>query len=146
MSAAVTTAIVGLITTLVAGYVAARQTLRLGRHRLERRKLKDRELNAEDVLAKYREPLAAAAIDLQSRCYNIVRLGFFERFDRNHERYSASSEDDALSVRAVLRLDRDPAPRHPVPELPRERGHAVRHAGFRATSRAGSRRPTTMRC
>jgi hypothetical protein len=40
----------------------------------------DRELAAEGVLAKYREPLAAAAFDLQSRLYNILRLGFFDKF------------------------------------------------------------------
>ena len=44
------------------------------------------------MLAKYSEPLAAAAMDLQSRCYNIVRLGFFEKFDREHDRYSAAQK------------------------------------------------------
>src|SRR3954471_17537670 len=34
----------------------------------------DRELIAQDVLARYREPLAVAAFDLQSRLYNILRL------------------------------------------------------------------------
>jgi cell division protein FtsB len=42
-----------------------------------REALFDRSLQAEDVLAKYREPLAAAAYDLQSRIYNILRLDFF---------------------------------------------------------------------
>jgi hypothetical protein len=46
----------------------------------------DRGLRAEDVLARYREPLAAAAFDLQSRCFNILRLGFLERFGTGHER------------------------------------------------------------
>ena len=45
-----------------------------------REALIDRDLRAEDVLARYREPLAAAAFDLQSRLYNILRLGFLGKF------------------------------------------------------------------
>ena len=47
-----------------------------------REALIDRDLRAEDVLARYREPLAAAAFDLQSRLYNILRLGFLGKFGR----------------------------------------------------------------
>jgi hypothetical protein len=36
----------------------------------------DRDLHAEDVLTRYREPLAAAAFDLQSRLFNILELDF----------------------------------------------------------------------
>jgi hypothetical protein len=64
----------------------ARLNSDLEAERHERIALKDRELNAEDVLTRYREPLAAAAMDLQSRCYNIVSLRFFERFGGEHER------------------------------------------------------------
>jgi hypothetical protein len=41
------------------------------------------DLNAQraQTLATYREPLAAAAFDLQSRLYNILRLDFFDRWD-----------------------------------------------------------------
>jgi hypothetical protein len=42
-----------------------------------RGKLLDRDLRAQDTLARYREPLAAAAFDLQSRLYNILALEFF---------------------------------------------------------------------
>jgi len=35
---------------------------------------------AEAVLARYREPLVAAAFELQSRLYNILKLGFLERY------------------------------------------------------------------
>jgi hypothetical protein len=55
--------------------------------RHERAAMFDRGLRAEDVLARYREPLAAAAFDLQSRCYNILRLGFLEKFGAGHERF-----------------------------------------------------------
>jgi hypothetical protein len=62
--------------------------LDLARH--EREALIDRKLNAEDILARYREPLAAAAFDLQSRCYNILALNFFQTFDTGHERFHAA--------------------------------------------------------
>jgi len=55
--------------------------------RQERKALLDRRLNAEDLLTRYREPLAAAAFDLQSRCYNIAGRGFYERFGVGHERF-----------------------------------------------------------
>lgn len=53
--------------------------------------LLDRDLRAEEVLTRYREPLAAAAFDLQSRLYNILRLGFFDKFGDGHPR-----SEDAL--------------------------------------------------
>ncbi len=46
----------------------------------ERAALFDRGLRAADVLATYREPLAAAAYDLQSRMYNVLRLDFFAKW------------------------------------------------------------------
>src|ERR1700733_15058110 len=46
----------------------------LDTERHEREALFDRGLQAADVLATYREPLAAAAYDLQSRIYNILRM------------------------------------------------------------------------
>ena len=48
--------------------------------------LLERDLRAEEVLTRYREPLAAAAFDLQSRLYNILCLDFFGKFGGNHER------------------------------------------------------------
>jgi len=46
----------------------------------------DRQLNAEELLTRYREPLAAAAFDLQSRCWNILEKDFFVKFGGAHER------------------------------------------------------------
>ena len=77
---------------------AARLNSALESERDERKALMDRKLNAEDVLTRYREPLAAAAMDLQSRCYNVVNLDFFGRFGSGHERH-----DDAL-VTTLFRL------------------------------------------
>ncbi len=91
----------GLIATAVSVFVALRQSRmaeKLARlnsdleaevHR--RTALIDRELDAETVLARYREPLAAAAFDLQSRLYNILELGFLKNFGGDHPR-----ADDAL--------------------------------------------------
>lgn len=80
----------GLIAALVSAVVALRQSRmaeRLARvsHDLDVEKdrkaaLLDRDLRAEEVLTRYREPLAAAAFDLQSRLYNILELGFFAKF------------------------------------------------------------------
>jgi hypothetical protein len=58
----------GVVAAVVSGLVVLR------RYRLERK------ARAEEVLARYREPLAAAAYDLQSRLYNILELEFFEKF------------------------------------------------------------------
>jgi hypothetical protein len=52
----------------------------------ERKASAQRERDAEEVLKRYREPLAAAAFDLQSRLYNILRMDFFARFGGDHER------------------------------------------------------------
>jgi hypothetical protein len=67
--------------------------------RYEREKVFDRSLHAADVLATYREPLAAAAYDLQSRIYNILRMDFFAKWGRNG---NARSEDAIRST--VFRL------------------------------------------
>lgn len=45
----------------------------------ERNALLDQRITAEAVLARYSEPLAAAAYDLQSRLFNILSMGFFAR-------------------------------------------------------------------
>ncbi|MDQ3677421.1 MAG: hypothetical protein M3401_11565 [Actinomycetota bacterium] len=86
----------GVIAALVSALVAVRQSRmaeRLARlnsdleaevHR--RTALIDRELDAETVLTRYREPLAAAAFDLQSRLYNILELDFLAKFGGDHPR------------------------------------------------------------
>lgn len=86
----------GLVAAVISAVVAVRQSRmdeRLARlnHDLDveihrRTAMIDRELLAEDVLARYREPLAAAAFDLQSRLYNILRLDFFDRYGDAHAR------------------------------------------------------------
>jgi hypothetical protein len=62
----------GVFAAVVSAWVAVRQ-VRMTRQR-------DREERAQEVLTRYREPLAAAAFDLQSRLYNILRLDFLANF------------------------------------------------------------------
>jgi hypothetical protein len=69
----------GVIAAVVSAIVAFRQSrveaeVQAGLLRLER------DLDAEEVLKRYREPLAAAAFDLQSRLYNILCKRFIEKF------------------------------------------------------------------
>ena len=52
----------------------------------ERNALIDRDIDAEAVLARYRQPLAAAAYDLQSRLYNILSMDFFAKHGVNTPR------------------------------------------------------------
>jgi hypothetical protein len=82
----------GVIAALLSAFVALRQSrMAEGLARLDhdldaevhrRAVMLQRDLRAEDVLTRYREPLAAAAFDLQSRLYNILRLGFFGKFGK----------------------------------------------------------------
>ena len=86
----------GVFAVLVSVAVAIRQSRveeRLERVRSDlateqhlREALIDRDLRADEVLARYREPLAAAAFDLQSRLFNILRLDFFGLFGGEHVR------------------------------------------------------------
>ncbi len=83
----------GIGAALLSAFVALRQSRmaeRLTRlnHELDaevqrRSALLERDLRAQEVLTRYREPLAAAAFDLQSRLYNILRLDFWEKFGTN---------------------------------------------------------------
>lgn len=80
-----------VLAALISGGVALRQArtdaqvarlnadLQTEVHR--RTALFDQQMNAEAVLSRYREPLAGAANDLQSRLYNILTMDFFVRHE-----------------------------------------------------------------
>jgi hypothetical protein len=75
----------GVVGTLVGAWVAIRQSHT--DERLERLKRSlEAEARAEEVLARYREPLASAAFDLQSRLYNILDMKFFTKYGEAHPR------------------------------------------------------------
>jgi hypothetical protein len=81
--------LIGLAPTLVsAGFAVrlARLKNNLEAELHERIARVDRQLNAEELLTRYREPLAGAAFDLQSRCWNILEKDFFVKFGDAHER------------------------------------------------------------
>jgi hypothetical protein len=93
----------GVLAAMVSVVVAVRQSRsdeRLARlnHDLDaevhrRAALIDRDLRADEVLTRYREPLAGAAFDLQSRLYNILCLEFFTKYGGDDPRF-----DDALKT------------------------------------------------
>lgn len=60
-----------------------RQELELEAHRREA--TIDRAFLAADVLTRYRQPLAAAAFDLQSRLFNLVKLDFVNKWGGSHQ-------------------------------------------------------------
>ena len=85
--------IVAAVVSAVVAYRQSRMAERLARlnHELDaevhrRAAIIDRDLRAEEVLTRYREPLAAAAFDLQSRLYNILRLDFLDKYGDSHTR------------------------------------------------------------
>jgi hypothetical protein len=69
----------GVFAALLSAWVAVRQS-RIEAEVQERMLRLERDLRAEEVLTRYREPLAAAAFDLQSRLYNILRKDFLDKF------------------------------------------------------------------
>ena len=86
----------GIAAALLSAVVAVRQSRmdeQLARVQVDldadlhrRTALLDRDLRAEEVLTRYRQPLAAAAFDLQSRLYNLLELGFLDHFGGDHPR------------------------------------------------------------
>jgi hypothetical protein len=76
----------GVFATLVGAWVAVRQGRTDKDLAILQRSL-EAEARAEEVLKRYREPLAAAAFDLQSRLYNILELKFFTKYGATHPRH-----------------------------------------------------------
>jgi hypothetical protein len=69
----------GVLAAVLSAIVAVRQS-RVEAEVQEHLLRFERDLRAEEVLKRYREPLAAAAFDLQSRLYNIRRKDFLGKF------------------------------------------------------------------
>jgi hypothetical protein len=69
----------GVFAAVLSAIVAIRQS-RVEAEVQEHLMRLERDLRAEEVLKRYREPLAAAAFDLQSRLYNILRQDFLGKF------------------------------------------------------------------
>jgi len=80
----------GIIAVIVSALLAVRQS-RMAERLARLTSDLQAERDAEKVLMRYREPLAAAAFDLQSRLYNILGLDFLEKFGGDH-----AQADEAL--------------------------------------------------
>jgi hypothetical protein len=75
----------GILAAAISAVVAVRQS-RMAAEIHKRVAVIDRDMAAEAILARFREPLAAAAFDLQSRLYNILEKNFFGLYGEGHER------------------------------------------------------------
>jgi hypothetical protein len=73
----------GVLAAVVSALVAVRQS-RMDERLARLNRQLDAEVRAEEVLTRYRQPLAAAAFDLQARLHNVLRLGFVETFGGDH--------------------------------------------------------------
>jgi len=83
---ALVTALLALAGTLLTAVLASRdrRDLETLKDDLQsRREQRVAAASAEQVLARYRDPLLHAAYDLQSRCWNIVEQGFLTHYLRN---------------------------------------------------------------
>ncbi len=102
----------GVFAAVLSALVAVRQSRMDERlvhlnHELEaeqqrRAALFERQLEAEAVLKRYRQPLAAAADELQRRLYNILRLEFVETFGGDHPRSEEAARTTLFRIAQYL--------------------------------------------
>jgi len=75
----VSAAATALLSAVVAGFTAFTTSMIRDSVEARRRRAERRQDKLDDIVARYRDPLAFAAFELQGRMYNIVRLGFLEK-------------------------------------------------------------------
>lgn len=88
MSTVIIVAIVsGLMSLAAAGvaYASSRSVARLGSELEEQQRLATKREQAEELRARYRDPLLGAVFDLQSRLFNIVAKDFLVRYRHDGE-------------------------------------------------------------
>lgn len=103
MSAAIVVAIVSGVVSLAAAGVAllsSRSVARLSSELEERRRLATKREQAEELRARYRDPLLGAVFDLQSRLFNIVAKDFLVRYATENERARGYALDNTLHLLA----------------------------------------------
>jgi hypothetical protein len=86
LSPELTIAILAGVVALSSALVAVWGGLKSVRVASDMEQIKEQERRRLDLLkttSKYREPLASAAFDLQSRIYNIIQQGFFNAYFTN---------------------------------------------------------------
>jgi hypothetical protein len=77
-----------------------RSVARLSGELEERRRLASKREQAEELRARYRDPLVTTAFDLQSRLYNIVAQNFLVRYARGDESSREYAIDNTLYLLA----------------------------------------------
>jgi hypothetical protein len=91
MSTAIVVALISGGVSLAAAAVAlvnARSVARLNADLEEQRRVKTKQEQAEELRARYRDPLLGASFDLQSRLYNIVAQDLLVRYDAGKDESS----------------------------------------------------------
>ena len=74
---AIIAAVIAIVSTIVSLYGQSRIT-KLAHQLTQQRESQLREAKVAEIMAKYRDPLLRAAIDLQRRIYSTVRLNFLQ--------------------------------------------------------------------
>ena len=103
MSTAIIVAVISGGVSLVAAAVSLasnRSVARLSSELEEQQRIKTRQEQAEELRARYRDPLLAAAFDLQSRLYNIVAKNFLVRYMHESEGSRRYAIDNTLHLLA----------------------------------------------
>jgi hypothetical protein len=103
MSTVIVVAIISAATSLVAAGIAllsSRNVARLGGELEEQRRLASKREQAEELRARYRDPLLGAAFALQSRLYNIAAQSFLVRYMSGDQSSREYAMDNTLHLLA----------------------------------------------
>jgi hypothetical protein len=103
MSTAIVVAIISGVMSLAAAAVAlfsSRNVARLSSELEEQRRLVSKREQAEELRARYRDPLLGAVFDLQSRLYNIVAKDFLVRYAGEGQSSREYAVDNTLHLLA----------------------------------------------
>ncbi len=103
MSTVIAVAIISGVMSLAAAGIALlsnRSVARLGGELEERRRLASKHEQAEELRARYRDPLLGTVFDLQSRLYNIVAKDFLVRYASGDESSREYAVDNTLYLLA----------------------------------------------
>ena len=90
METMVIVALVAAVASIIAAilsFISQQRVARLTAATVREQRIEDRAMEAEKIVARFREPLLRASYDLQSRLYNLLCQGFAERYiGRGNER------------------------------------------------------------
>jgi hypothetical protein len=101
MSAEVLTAMIAAGVAVISAIISLygqRSTARLQQRFTEQQEQRSQEARAQELIAKYRDPLLRSAFDLQSRIYNIVEQDFLNLYHSNNPGTKRYCCDNTLYV------------------------------------------------